>query len=410
VKIAVFSHYFSPEIGAPSARIFDMAQQWIKLGHEVEVVTCFPNHPTGELYPGYRQEKYRTEILEGIKVHRSWTYITPNRGIIKKTVGHLTFLISSRMHSIPRLTEPDITIGTSPTFFAAMSAATAGHRYKAPFFMEVRDLWPACFVELGVLKNKFLIKLLEKWELALYRRADRVITVTEAFRQNLISRRIPAGKVCNIPNGADEDYWKPQSTPPSLARSLGINEAFTVLYIGAHGISQALSKVLDAARILNFGPNIQFVFVGEGAEKEKLINQARQQQLNNVFFFNSVNKEQVRKFYAVADVCLVPLRDISLFQSFIPSKMFEMMAMEKPIIASVRGEAAIILEESKGALVVPPEDSKAIANAILKIYQDPSLKQEMGEAGRAHVIANYSRRALAVKYLDLMNEEISKRK
>src|SRR5215216_1489926 len=185
MNIAYYSHYFMPEIGAPSARIYDLSRQWLALGHTVQVVTCFPNHPLGKLYSGYKSGIYMREEIDGIDVHRHWTYITPNKGFVKKTVGHISYLPSARLLSNRRLVKPDVAIGTSPTFFAAMAARSIAKVRRIPFIMEVRDLWPAIFVELGVLRNPRLIRLLEKWELALYGQATKVVTVTEAFRRNL---------------------------------------------------------------------------------------------------------------------------------------------------------------------------------------------------------------------------------
>jgi glycosyltransferase involved in cell wall biosynthesis len=402
MKIAVFSHYFSPEIGAPSARIHDMARQWIAMGHEVQVVTCFPNHPTGQIYPGYNSARYATESIDGITVHRNWSYITPNKGFLKKSLGHVSFWGSSRLFTLPRMKRPDVVIGTSPTFFAAMSAAAAGHRFQVPFVMEVRDLWPACFVDLGVIRNRQIIRLLEWWELHLYRKADHVVTVTDAFKQDLVRREVPGTKVTSIPNGADEDFWFPRPRSGFLDRVAGGSRGFNVLYIGAHGISQALARILEAAALLRNRPQIRFFLVGEGAEKAKLQSIAREMNLSQVYFLDPVDKTGVRDCYSDADACLVPLRDIPLFKTFIPSKMFEMLAMGRPIVASLCGEAAEILNASGGAVVVPPEDSKAIANGIERLYENPSMVPEMGTRGREYVIRHYSRRALATRYVNTM--------
>jgi glycosyltransferase involved in cell wall biosynthesis len=396
MNIGFYSHYFTPEIGAPSARIYDLSQQWLAIGHPVQVVTCFPNHPMGKLYEGYQPGFYMHENLDGISVHRHWSYITPNKGLIKKTLGHISYLLSALIFRNRYLEDLDITIGTSPTFFAPMAAAWTAFQRKIPFIMEVRDLWPAIFVELGVLRNPSLIRWLERWELALYRQATRVVTVTEAFRHNLIERGVPASKVVTIRNGADVEFWQP----------IELEGRFVALYIGAHGISHALGSILESAARLRNQQNIQFLFVGEGAEKDQLIRQAEEARLANVHFLDPVDKHAVREFYAVADVCLVPLRDIPLFQSFIPSKMFEIMSMERPIIGSVRGETADILRESGGALVVEPEDSEAIAQAVLWIYEHPDEAQAMGQRGRQFMANNYSRRSLAELYVDVMNEAI----
>ena len=407
MNIAYYSHYFTPEIGAPSARIYDFAQQWLALDHSVQVVTCFPNHPTGTLYPGYKRGFYMYEELDGIGVHRHWTYIAPNSGMVKKTLGHLSYFPASLFLSNRRLCTPDVVIGTSPTLFAAMAAAAAGWRYRRPFIMEVRDLWPAIFVELGILRNRHLIQWLERWELGLYRQATRVVTVTEAFRRNLINRGVPAEKVWTVPNGADVEFWQPIQPPPQLAQRLGLEGKFVVLYIGAHGISHALGRILESARRLREHSDIRFLFVGEGAEKVSLIQQAQQAQLENVQFLDPVAKPAVKEFYALADVCLVPLRNIPLFETFLPSKMFEIMAMARPIVGSVRGEPASILQRSGGAVVVGPEDSEAIAHALLHLYTHQDQARALGRRGRQFVVEQYSRRSLAATYMDALREAVA---
>jgi glycosyltransferase involved in cell wall biosynthesis len=410
MKIAVYSHYYSPEIGAPSARFQDLTREWIRSGDSVQVFTCVPNHPAGVVYPGYRKRFYQREVLDGSEVHRVWTYVTPNKGFVKKTIGHVSFWPSAIAASRRHMREtPDVLIGTSPTFFAAMAADHVARVRKRPFIMEVRDLWPALFVELGVLKNRQMIGMLEKLELSLYRHASRVVTVTESFRQDLLRRGVPERKVKTIPNGADVDFWTDGGEGVALRAKLGIaaNE-LVVLYIGAHGISQGLTSVLRAAARLRERRDVRFVFVGEGAEKEKLLAFAAREQLSNVTFLDPVGKEEVRAWYSLADVCLVPLRDIPLFGTFIPSKMFEILSMQRPVLASLRGEAAAILERSEGAVIVPPEDDTAIAGAIIKLLENGAdARAAMGARGRAFVAAHYSRAALAATYRDVMSGAIA---
>jgi glycosyltransferase involved in cell wall biosynthesis len=407
MRIAYYSHYFTPEIGAPSARIYDLAAQWLASGHQVQVATCFPNHPTGRFYPGYKPGRYMHENLAGIEVHRHWTYVTANSGFVKKTLGHLSYLPGVSLFSERHILQPDVVIGTSPTFFAAMAAASFAKRRKIPFIMEVRDLWPAIFVQLGVLRNRHLIRWLERLEMRLYQQATKVVVVTESFRQLLIKRGLPKGKVFTIPNGADIDFWGPRTASSELRRRLNLEDRFVVLYIGAHGISHALERVLDAAFESRESRKIHFLFVGEGAEKERLVRRAQELGLKNVTFLDSVAKDEVREFYALADVCLVPLKDIPLFKTFIPSKMFEIMAMARPIIGSVRGEAADILRCSGGALVVEPEDGLAIAQAVLQLYRNQNQARELGRQGREFVAAHYSRRVLAAAYIDVMKLAIA---
>jgi glycosyltransferase involved in cell wall biosynthesis len=391
MDIAVYSHYFTPEIGAPSARIHDLSREWVRAGHSVHVVTCFPNHPTGHVYPGYHAGRYAHEHLDGIDVHRLWSYVTPNRGIIKRTLGHVSFLASSLTIPATKIGNADVVIGSSPTLFAALAAERAATRRGVPFVMEVRDLWPALFADLGILRNKHLLGILEQLELWLYRRASGIITVTDSFRENLIARGVPAGKILTVPNGADVDFWQASLAKPKLG------DKFTVLYIGAHGISQGLSAVIDAAELLRDLPDVEVVFVGEGADKPALVARVRERGVTNVRFLDPVDKEGVRDWYGAADVCLVPLRDVPLFSTFIPSKMFEILAMGTPIVASMRGEAADILSRSGAAIVVPPEDSAAIANAIRQVRARAD-RAELGGRGPRFIEDHYSRRALATQY------------
>jgi glycosyltransferase involved in cell wall biosynthesis len=407
MNIACFSHYFSPEIGAPSARIQELAREWLKQGHGVQVVTCFPNHPAGTIYPGYDARLYLREEMDGIVVHRHWSYITPNKGIVRRSLGHASFFPAALLISNRRMTRPDVAIGTSPTFFAAMAASRLARKHGIPFVMEVRDLWPAVFVELGIVRSRRLIRLLERWEMSLYRRASTIVTVTEAFRRDLIRRGIPAGKVHTVYNGADVQYWKPMEAPDDLREQLGLSGHFVVLYLGAHGLSQALCRILESARLLEADRDVQFLFVGDGAEKQSLVRQADTSRLRNVRFIDPVGKDEARRFYALANVSLVPLKDIPLFDSFIPSKMYEIMAMERPTIGSVRGEAAEILKRSEGAVVVAPEDSQAIAGAIRSLKQNPERARRMGRQARRFVVEHFSRRTLALDYSRILADSVS---
>jgi hypothetical protein len=238
----------------------------------------------------------------------------------------------------------------------------------------------------------------------MYRRATRIVAVTESFRTNLLERGIAPGKVVTVLNGADLEFWRPSSPPDELRRRLNLEGCFVVLYLGAHGISQALKRILDSAGRLKGKPHIRFLFVGEGAEKDSLMRQAQDSGLWNVHFLDAVDKTGARELYALADVCLVPLRDIRIFDTFIPSKMFEIMAMGRPIVASLRGEAADILQRSGAAIVVAPEDSSGIAQAIEILAGDPAQAGIMGRQGRDFVATHYSRRSLALRYLQVLEE------
>jgi glycosyltransferase involved in cell wall biosynthesis len=402
VKIAIVSHYFWPETGAPSARLLELGSEWAARGHEVTVVTNFPNHPSGTIPEAYRGRTFQVEAVRGVRVIRCRTYAAANRGIVKRTAGHLTFMLQSVLQATPHLQGTDVLVASSPTLFAAVAAYVMSRRMGVPFVFEVRDLWPAIFVDLGVIRNRALIALLERLELFLYRRARAVVTVTHAFAHDIARRGIPSAKIFVIPNGVDLDAFRPGAPDLALRARLGVTDAMLVLYCGAHGISHALSRTLDAAERLQNDPRIRFVFVGEGAEKPELQERARARRLSNVAFLPTVPRDEVPGLYRSADVCLVPLRAVPLFRSFVPSKMFEILACGRPILASLEGEAAQILEASGAALVVPPEDVDALSTALARLAGDSALRSELASRGRAFVEAHFDRRHLANAYADIL--------
>jgi glycosyltransferase involved in cell wall biosynthesis len=402
VRIAFVCQYFPPEIGAPSARVSELCREWARSGHEVTVVTGMPNHPTGIVPPEYRGAVFRREQLDGVQVLRNWLYATPNEGFVKRTLSHLSFMASAAVLTTPRLRGYDVIVVSSPAFFAVIAAWFMSRVWRIPYVFEVRDLWPGIFVELGVLKNRTIIRVLEGLEMFLYRGARKVVVVTESFRDILLRRGLPPAHVATITNAVDGEFFTPGPRDNEIRREHGLGDKFVVLYVGAHGISHALRAILATAELLRDDPSIELVFVGEGAEKKMLVNAAVDMGLPNVRFLPGQAKATMPGWYAAADVVLVPLRNIPLFETFIPSKMFEIMACARPIVGSVRGEARAILERSGGALITDPEDSAGIAEAIRTLRHDPARRAQLGEAGRQFVLEHYNRRTLAHRYLDLL--------
>lgn len=406
MKVLLVCHYFPPEIGAPQARISELARHWAAAGDDVTVLTGMPNHPTGVIPPAYRGKVTADERTDGYRVLRTWLYATPNEGIAKKTLGHLSFMVSSVLLGARRSGPADVVVVSSPTFFSVFSAWLLAKRKRARFVVEVRDLWPAIFVELGVLTNRTLIRILERVELAMYAAADHVVVVSQGFKQDLVRRGVPAAKVTTIRNGVDLDRFAPaahNNGDATAARArLGATDADTlVLYIGAHGISHALESVADAAAKLD-GQPIRFAFVGEGAAKARLAAHIQARGLTNVTLHPGVARGEVPALLAAADICLVPLRDVPLFETFIPSKMFELLAAERAVIGAVRGEAAAILTDA-GAVVVAPEDPAALADAIAELAADPARRHAMGRTGRRYVTEHFDRARLAADYRTVLD-------
>ena len=398
MRIVYLCQYFVPEAGAPAARLRDMARSWVQRGHSVTVVTGMPNHPTGVVQAPYVGRLVARESLDGVTVLRNWLYATPNEGLVRKTLSHLSFMVSALVLGNARLGTADVIIASSPSFFAVISAWVMSRMRKIPFVFEVRDLWPAVFVDLGVLTNSFVIRALESVEMFLYRRAALVVTVTEGFRTRLIARGLPPQKVVTITNGAAIESFTPGPRDNAVRTELGLAGKFVVSYIGAHGISQGLELVLQAAQRLRDDADIVFLMVGEGARKRAVLEMRETLRLTNVIMLPAQAHQRVREYYCASDVCVVPLRQLPLFATFIPSKMFEIMACAVPVIGAVEGEAREILERSGGARLIVPEDAAGLADAVRWFKLHPGESRQMGAAGRAFVTANYDRQVLADRY------------
>jgi glycosyltransferase involved in cell wall biosynthesis len=407
MRVLIVTHYFPPETGAPQARLSALASVWAADGDDVTVLTGMPSHPTGVLPPMYRRTVLCREMADGYRVIRTWLYATPNEGMVRKSLGHLSFMVTSVLLGWRASGPADVVVVSSPTFFSILSGWLLARMKRARFVVEVRDLWPAIFVELGVLTSRRVIGLLERLELAAYRAANQIVVVTEGFREDLIRRGVPASKVHTIRNGADVARFEvAEGAERGWRARLGAGaEDCLVLYAGTHGISQALTVVAEAAALLArrpVGSSVRFAFVGDGGDKRQLESRIEELGLRNAVLLPGVPNGEMPSLLAAADICLVPLRDVPLFASFIPSKMFEYLAAGKAVIGSVRGEAAQILAEA-GAAVVPPEDSESLAAAIGTLAADRELRELMGKTGRAFIEENYDRRALARQYRKVLD-------
>ena len=402
MRILLVTHYFPPETGAPQARLSALAAAWAADGDTVTVLTGMPNHPTGILPPQYAGAIRRLERRDGYRVLRTWLHATPNEGIARKTAGHLSFMLSSVLLGWRRSGPADVVVVSSPTFFSIGAAWVLARLKRARLVVEIRDLWPAIFVELGVLTSRPAIALLERLELAAYAAADEVVVVSEGFAANLVSRGVPPGKVHVVRNGVTLGDFDPAAEPGPAQRAwLGARPGdCLVLYLGTHGISQGLADVAAAAALLA-GQPVHFAFVGEGADKARLRARVAELGVANVTLLPGVPHSAVPALLAAADICLAPLRYVPLFSSFIPSKIFEYLAAGKAVVGSVTGETAQILREA-GAVVVPSQDSAALAAAIRQLAADPGARREMGRRGRAHVEQAFDRVALAREYRKIL--------
>ena len=332
----------------------------------VTVLTNHPNHPRGILYPGYRNGWLTREEIDGIHVRRVKTFLAANAAVVRRTLSYLLFMVAAIVGSIP-VRDVDLVIATSPQFFCAMAGWVVSRLKRKPFVFELRDLWPDSIVTVGAMKARLTIRLLESLELFLYRQADLIVAVTDSFRENLARRGIDPRKIVVLKNGADLEFYQPRARPEALAQQLGATHKFVAAYIGTVGMAHAVRTIVEAAELLRDDPAILLLVIGEGAEKAKVEGLAAAKRLTNIKVLPAVNKQTVRDYYALTDLNLVTLLDQPLFRTVIPSKIFEIMAMGRPILSSVHGEARTILESAGAATFVDPENAEQLANAIREL-------------------------------------------
>jgi glycosyltransferase involved in cell wall biosynthesis len=407
MKVLYVSQYFPPEIGAPAVRVFEMTSRWRAAGVDARVLTGFPNHPDGIIPTAYRSRFRRGAALDdykGIPVYRTWLYPAANSGKYRRSANYLSFMLSATLRGMMLRFRPDVVIGTSPQLLCAVAASWVARRFGARFVMEVRDLWPESLEAVGVCsKDSRLYRILDGTAARLYRKSWKIVGVTESFREELRKRGVSAEKLAVVLNGVDTEFFRPDV--PLAAEKESSEELrgkFIVSYIGTHGMAHALETFLDAARLLADEQRIQFVTVGSGARLSALQARSRKMGLRNVTFLGPRPWNEMPGFLRASDVSLIHLSDSPLFQTVIPSKMFEVMAAGRPIVMGVRGEAAGILEEAGAGVAIAPESPEELRDAVLRLYRDEDLRRRFGESGRAYACERASYAARARDYLRVL--------
>ena len=390
MDILFLADNFLPERNAQASRVYERACYWVRWGHKVTVITCAPNFPEGKLFPGYRNRWRQVEQIDGIRVVRVKTYIAPNAGTILRILDFLSFMVSAFLAGLFER-RPDVVVATSPQFFAAVAGCGLAMVRRRPFVLELSDLWPDSIVAVGAMRRNLALRVLEKVELFLYRRAVRIVALTSSFKKNLVRRGIEESKIQVAINGVDQSRYAPRPRDCEFARNWNLPASdFVVGYIGTHGMAHALTNVLDAAGLLQ-DHGIRFLFVGPGAEREKLIAEAERRRLRNVTFVPAQPKETMPSVWSVCDVALVHLKNTPLFETVIPSKIFEAMAMGKPVLlASPDGEASRIVTGENNGLCVPAEKPEELVAAVLFMKENPLIVQQLSRRSLAAAPA-YSR-------------------
>lgn len=405
MKILFITDNFPPEVNAPATRTYEHCKRWLESEDvEITVITCAPNFPHGKVYEGYKNKLYQKENVDGIEVIRVWSYITANSGFVKRVLDYVSFAVSAFFVGL--FQKHDVIIATSPQFFTTWTGWALSKVRRKPWIFELRDLWPESIKTVGAMEQGRIIDTLEKIELGLYRDADRVVAVTDAFKANLIGRGIDAEKIEVVTNGSNIELFAPREKDRVLMETLGLDQKFVVGYIGTHGMAHSLDFIVRSLSKIE-DVSIHFLFIGDGAMKATIVALAKELQLNNITFVDPVSKDEVPRYLSVVDLSLAPLKKEDNFKTVIPSKIFEASAMQKPTLLGVEGQAQEIIETYGAGLCFEPENEKDFLEKLAEI-RDEKRYQALQE-GCVKLAKDYDRKHLADKMLQIIRDVAQER-
>ena len=405
MKILFLSHYFPPEVNAPATRTYEHCKRWVEQGHEVTVISCVPHHPMGQAYPGYHNRWWFEENIDGIRAIKIKTYITANEGFLKRTLNYVIYMMMAILIA-PFLPKTDVVISTSPQFFNGLAGYFVSRIKRVPWLLEIRDLWPESILAVGAIKNKYLIGCLEWLEGFLYRKADHIVPVTQAFKVHIEARGAKSSDVTVIRNGVNLDLFEKTEANQQLVQDWRLDNKFVAAYVGTHGLAHGLDTILAAAEILRDHEDIVFLMVGDGAERARLLQQVTERNLTNVIMQSQQAKNMMPAIWSITDASLVLLKKLDLFKTVIPSKIFESMAMSVPIILGVEGEVKTIIEEADSGICIEPESATELATAVIRLKNDQAEYQRISAKGNHYVAENFDRKVLADQYLTLLENMV----
>jgi glycosyltransferase involved in cell wall biosynthesis len=409
VRILFISHYFPPEVNAPASRTHEHCRRWVECGHQVTVVTGVPNHPRGVIFEGYENRWIQEEEVDGIRVIRSWMYLTPNEGFLGRTIGYLLFAVSAVLAS-SRAERPDVVIATSPQFFAGAAGAVISRLRRRPFVLEIRDLWPDSIVQLGQMRRGLLVRWLERMETALYRSAAGVVVNTKSFIDHIAARGVDRERIELVYNGINPRLFRPKPPDETLLRKYGLEDKFLVSYIGTLGLAHGLLTMVDAAEQLRDHPDIHFLLIGDGAARRQLEQAIERRGLSNITLVGLRPRSEIPSWISSVDLLVVMLRDLKIFTTVIPSKIFEFLAQERPVVVSApEGEIRGLVESAGAGLCIDAEQSEQLARAILEAKGNPRQAAARARSGREWVESSFVRDDLADNMLQFVERSAGRR-
>ncbi|MBM3825002.1 MAG: glycosyltransferase family 4 protein [Verrucomicrobia bacterium] len=382
---------------AGGTRHFELGSHVVRSGHEFTIVASSLSYLTGSKAPAASSP----EEFGGIRVLRAYTYPALHRSFLWRVISFLSFMLSS-VWSALRAGPVDVVMGTSPPIFQAASAWFVAAIRRKPFLLEIRDLWPEFAIDMGVLKNRFLIVMSRWLERFLYARATRILVNSPAYRDYLIAMSVNPAKIDHIPNGVDPDMFVPEAKGENIRMEYDLGDRFVAVYAGALGRANDLPTLLRAAERLKGDTNIVFLIVGDGMERPMLESWVGEKKLTNVLFTGAQPKARMSDFLAAADVCLATLQAIPMFKTTYPNKVFDYMAAGRATLLGIDGVIRSVMEQSGGGVFVPPGDPEAMADAVVRMRDDPARVRAMGLSARAYVVRHFNRKEHAERFVRLL--------
>jgi glycosyltransferase involved in cell wall biosynthesis len=408
MKILILTQYFPPETGAPQNRLQSLSGYFNEFGADVSILTAMPNYPKMEVFKEYKGKFYKFEELGNIKIHRSWIYVSKRKSVIFRLLNYFSFVFSSMYVGIFKINKHDIIICESPPLFLGISVLIIKWIKGSKLVFNVSDLWPESAEKLNIVTNKLLLGISYKLEGLLYTKSNLVSGQTQGIVKN-ISDRFPTVETYWLPNGIDFNQYDVQANGDDFRLTYGLKSTeFILMYAGILGYAQGLEVIIKSAFNSRNFSEIKYVIIGDGPEKEKLIKLTKELKLENVLFIGNIPRKNMSNAIAGCDAYIVPLKKNDLFLGAIPSKLFEPLAMGKPILLGVDGEAReLFIEKGNGGLFFTPEDADELAEKIMYLYANRNEISILGENGKQYVSINFNREKIAqlfFKKLKSLNE------
>jgi len=381
MNVLYIHQYFQTREHAGGTRSYEFAKYLVGQGHNVTVLSGAMHYSSGTTPEPYKGKVLVKEKVEKIHVVRVGMPFSYKRSFASRILSFLYFMLVSILAGL-RVRHVDVVFATSTPLTVGVPGYVLSRVKRVPFVFEVRDLWPASAVAVGALRSRALIRISEWAEAFFYRKARIVIALTRGIYSALCEKGIPVEKVQLITHGADVDLFRPLPKNNAVRTELSLQGKFVATYTGAHGLANGLDVVMEAARLLRHETGIAFLLVGDGAEKGTLVKLAEDYALDNVIFLDPRPKSQIPEVLAAADLCLMILRNLQVFQTACPNKFFDYLAAGRPVLVNFLGEVKEMLEERGAGVFVQPDDPHAMAQAILELEGDPARCAEMGRKAR----------------------------